>query len=805
MSIAWHKIRFDLWHNKVRTLLAVLSIAVGVFAIGVTSGMSDQLLSGMDQAHQAVNPSHINMTLMQSIDRDTALSLKNIKGVEGVEPYNEIGVLYKVHPEDEWRQGGLTMRDDYARQKYDLVQLKAGEWPKKDEIGIERFASPYLGVGIGDRVIFKIGETERALPISGKIRHPFLGPPDFGAPAYFFVDGQGLERFGVPDGQFSSLLIRVKPYSADYAKQVATAIKERLGKQGVSVAATHYQDPNQHWAHSTVEGILIVMQLLAVVSLFMSVVLVLNTVTALITQQTHQIGIIKAIGGRSSAVIRIYLTGVLIYGVLALLISLPLGLMAAFGLSKWFLNIFNIDYEVFQVSSRAIIFQALAAVIVPVLAALWPVLSGAAMTVREAIATFGLGSDFGSGWLDRAVERVGQRWLPSRYAIALGNLFRRKARLILTQLVLVTAGAMFLIVMSLSASVTQTLDADLARRAYDVRLDFEDNQRMDRMVQMADSVDGVEQAAAWFRQPATVLKEEQTTQEAGAGMELVGVPVRGSMYQPLIVAGRWLEPGDEDGKNRVVVMNRKTADDNHIKVGDILTLDLGALGQDHWRVIGFYQAIYGGDLNVRDSIYAPQATAFEAAKKYNQGVQLYVRTRYHNQAYADEAAARIRNLFDERKMNVASSETVYDIRRNAQEQFGTIVMMLMALAVVVAMVGGIGLMGALSISVVERTKEIGVLRAIGARSRAILGMFVMEGVLQGLMSWALAVPLSLVLGQAASNAMGQVMFQTDLSYQYDLAAAGIWLAIILIISTLASILPARSATRVSVRQSLAYA
>jgi putative ABC transport system permease protein len=288
-------------------------------------------------------------------------------------------------------------------------------------------------------------------------------------------------------------------------------------------------------------------------------------------------------------------------------------------------------------------------------------------------------------------------------------------------------------------------------------------------------------------------------------MELVGVPVRGSMYQPLIVAGRWLEPGDDDDKNRVIVMNRKTADDNHIKVGDTLTLDLGALGQDRWRVIGLYQAIYGGDLNTRDSIYAPQATAFEATKKYNQGAQLYVRTRYHNQVYADEAAARIRNLFDERKMNVASSETVYDIRRDAQDQFSTIVTMLMALAIVVAMVGGIGLMGALSISVVERTKEIGVLRAIGARSRAILGMFVMEGVLQGAMSWALAVPLSLVLGQAASNAMGQVMFQTDLSYQYDLAAVGIWLAIILIISALASILPARSATRVSVRQSLAYA
>jgi len=805
MSIAWHKIWFDLWHNRVRTLLVVLSIAVGIFAVGVTFGMSDQLLSGMDQAHRAVNPSHINMALMQSIDRNTALSLKNIQGVEGVEPYNAIGVLYKVYPGDEWRQGGLTMRDDYARQKYDMVQLKAGEWPKKGDAGIERFASPYLGVGIGDRVIFKVGDTERALPISGKIRHPFLGPPDFGAPAYFFVDGQGLERFGIPDGQFSSLLIRVKPYSADYAKEVASAIKERLAKQGVSVALTHYQDPDKHWAHSMVEGVLMVMQLLAVVSLFLSVVLVLNTVTALIAQQTSQIGIIKAIGGRSSAIIRIYLTGVLIYGLLALLISLPLGMLAAFGMSRWFLNIFNIDYETFQVSNQAILLQALAAVIVPLVAAVWPVVGGAAMTVREAIATYGLGSDFGSNWLDRAAERVGRRLLPSRYAMALTNLFRRKARLVLTQLVLVIAGAMFLIVMSLSASVTQTLDADLARRAYDVRLDFQDNQRIDRAVQMARSVDGVEGAAMWFLQPATVLKEGQTAKEAGAGMELVGLPARGGMYQPLIVAGRWLEPRDDDDKSRVIVMNVKTANDNHIELGDALTLDLGALGKDRWQVIGLYQAIYGGDLNTKDTIYAPQGAAFEAAKKYNQGAQLYVRTRYHSEGYADEATARIRNLYDGRKMDVASSETVYETRRNAQDQFSTIVMMLMALAVVVAVVGGIGLMGALSIGVVERTKEIGVLRAIGARSRTILGMFVMEGVLQGLMSWALAAPRSLILSRAAANAMGQVMFQTDLSYQYDPAAVGIWLVIVLIISTLASILPARSATRVSVQQSLAYA
>jgi putative ABC transport system permease protein len=130
--------------------------------------------------------------------------------------------------------------------------------------------------------------------------------------------------------------------------------------------------------------------------------------------------------------------------------------------------------------------------------------------------------------------------------------------------------------------------------------------------------------------------------------------------------------------------------------------------------------------------------------------------------------------------------------------------MLMMLAIIVALVGGIGLMGSLSISVVERTREIGVMRAIGARSRTIMGMFMMEGVLQGLFSWALAVPLSFFLAQPLSNALGQAMFDANLDYQYNYTAVLVWLVIILIISTLASILPARSATQISVRDSLAY-
>jgi putative ABC transport system permease protein len=105
---------------------------------------------------------------------------------------------------------------------------------------------------------------------------------------------------------------------------------------------------------------------------------------------------------------------------------------------------------------------------------------------------------------------------------------------------------------------------------------------------------------------------------------------------------------------------------------------------------------------------------------------------------------------------------------------------------------------------IERTKEIGVLRAIGARSHTILGIFVLEGVLQGLISWLIAIPLSHLVSPIAAKAMGTILFSATLDYRYNWPAVFIWLGIVLTISILASILPARGATRISVRDSLAY-
>jgi putative ABC transport system permease protein len=269
---------------------------------------------------------------------------------------------------------------------------------------------------------------------------------------------------------------------------------------------------------------------------------------------------------------------------------------------------------------------------------------------------------------------------------------------------------------------------------------------------------------------------------------------------PLMVAGRWFDPQD----GRAIVLARETAEKNHVQVGDVVTLDLGVMGKDDWQVIGLYEPVFAGGF-ASDSIYASQEALFESTKKYNRGGWLLIRAASHDGEFTTTLTKKLKEAYERHSIKVEGSQTEAELRTTNEWQFSIVTSMLLALSVIVALVGGIALMGALSIGVIERTKEIGVLRAIGARSRTILGIFVMEGILQGLLSWLVAIPIAFLVSPAAASVLGHAMFGATLDYQFNWPAVSIWLGIVVIISILASVLPGRGATRISVRDSLAYA
>ena len=471
-------------------------------------------------------------------------------------------------------------------------------------------------------------------------------------------------------------------------------------------------------------------------------------------------------------------------------------------MSQWFLNLFNIDYPTFQLSLRAVLFQVGSAILAPIIAALWPVIKGAGISVREAISTYGLGGDFGSSWFDRLVDRFGSRFLPTIYAASLGNLFRRKGRLILTLLVLTTSGVMFLVVMTLISSTNFTLDNEMARQGYDVRIGFASNQSISEVLELTNQVPDVQAAEMWYSRNATILREgERLNDSAGLGAQLLGIPADTEMYKPIIVSGRWLQTDDK----QAIVMSQETADKNNISVGDLISLDLGELGAVEWEVVGLYRVIYGSGFVV-EPIYAPLDAVADATGQDSQGTQVLVKGLVTTLEEETELSDQLKAKYEDAGLRIDFYTTTarLDQRVYADNQFASLISMLLSLAMLTATVGGIGLAGSLGISVVERTREIGVLRSIGARSQTISRMFIMEGILQGLISFLISIPIAFILARPLARSLGLTMLEVDLDFAFNYPSIGILLVTIIIIAIIASLTPAQKASRISVREALTY-
>jgi putative ABC transport system permease protein len=799
-----NKIWVDLRLYKTRSLLAIASIAAGVICVGTLFGMIDLQLVKMDAAHRHSQPSHINMILRNDVNIAFLDRIKAVPGVGRIDTMTQLTVGFKLPGTSDMKMCTLITRPEYTQQHFDITILQSGSWPSAKQIAIENQSAQFTGLKIGDSIEFETASGNQLFQISGIVRHPFVKPPSFGGQVHFFVDSSTASLFGVPANTFRQLLVQIRPpYNVDKARTIANALRELLNSNNFGVNVTLLQDPEKHWGRPFFSGVNIVLQIMALTSLALASVLILNTVTAHITQQTDQIGVMKSLGASTLTIAKHYLSETLIMAFAAIALAVPISLAAAYLSSCKLLELFNIRCGSFDYSTRAISYMLLGGLLAPLLAALGPILRGASMPVREAIASYGLGGDFGSNRFDLWLERIGALFLPTLYAAALGNIFRRKEHLLLTQSVLTIAGIMFLVLMSLIASVNLTLDNEMARNHYALRLGFSSDQSEQMVIDLAKSVSGTQKVEMWQRLPMDISKNGLTLRQKGSlGAQLLSVPSATEMYQPLIEKGRWLQAADAG--QRVLVLSADTAELNGIKVGDKLAIRLVNTSQD-WQVIGHYRWLAGSNYAV-EPVYAPLETVHDITDRQNKASFALLDAPLDNLAEEAEYVRMVKQKFQHNgiKLDIYTTLAKLEQRQFARNQFNPVIGTLSGLAAMIAVVGGIGLSGALAISVLQRTREIGVLRAVGAPSKAIFRLFLMEGFLHGIFAWSLSVPLAYFAAEPIASQLGKTMLGIQLDYRFNASAVFYWLGIVFVLAWMASYWPARKATQLTIRNCLGH-
>jgi putative ABC transport system permease protein len=800
LSPRWRKVLRDLWSNKTRTILVLLSIAVGVSAIGMVMGSQIIVDRTLPAAYAAVNPSAGSLFTLTTFDEDQVEAVRAMDEVAEAEGRRMVNVRFLTNS-GEWRSLQLIAIPDYEEMTLNKIHPETGAYPPPlHEMLLERASvAPSLGlgdVGIGDMVTVESPSgKKRALRVAGTVHDLSQAPAFITGGGYGYVTFDTLAWLGEPR-DFNQLDFTVADNALDFdhVTAVGKQIQQRLESAGQSVLFAFVPPPGEHPAQNFLDAFSLILGGIGGLSLLLSGFLIVNTLSAILTQHVRQIGIMKAIGARAGQISAMYFVMVLLFGVLALMIAIPLGALGAIGLANIFAGLLNFDVGGVRVDPQVLLVQVAIGLASPMLAALLPILRGVRVTVREAVSEHGLGKgQFGHSLLDRVI--VGLRFIfpiGRPMQISLRNTFRRKSRLTLTLITLSLASTIFIAIFSIRASLQQTLDDALSYFDYDVQVIFDRSYRTDRIQAELDDVPGIEIIETWGFGSVRRLRPDGTESDS----IVVYAPRPDSqMINPTLVEGRWILPDDT---NAVVINTDVLKDEEDVKVGDEITLKLNDK-ETTWVVVGIVRGVMtGSNAFVNFDYYSRMTNAVGRAQISL--VRLIDRTP-ENQTRVGQS---IEDTYRNAGFRVQQMQTIGQLRSMISTIFDVIIIFLLAMAVLLGVVGGLGLMGTMSINVLERTREIGVMRAIGASNGSILRIVLVEGLIIGLLSWTIGGLIALPASRLLTITVGMALLQAAPTYIFSTNGAILWLFIVLVVAFLASFLPARHASQLTVREVLSY-
>jgi len=306
-------------------------------------------------------------------------------------------------------------------------------------------------------------------------------------------------------------------------------------------------------------------------------------------------------------------------------------------------------------------------------------------------------------------------------------------------------------------------------------------------------VDGIQHVEGWQSVSGDLLDENGDVLE---NINVFGPPADSELIEPILVAGRWIQP-DDVRKMAVSEGSLKYYPD--LKPGDIMKLKVEGREED-WEVIGIFKFVD------REGVlaYAPYEHVSQMNDLANRSFSFRLVTDEHDRPYQDAKAEELDKYFREHGYKVRVAQAGRATLDSAVESLDTLVVFLLVMAILTAIVGSMGLTGTMGMNVLERTREIGIMRAIGADDRAVMQTVIAEGIVIGMISFVLAIVLSFPFTYLLSTIVSLAVFQTPIDVVFTYLGYAIWLGLVLVLSTVASILPARNAARLTIREVLAY-
>ena len=686
-----------------------------------------------------------------------------------------------------------------------------GSWPPAaGEILVDRASLDLLKRAVGETLVVQAPNGEPAsLRISGVVHNAGITPAFQEQTGHAYMSAASLPSLGMPitlnefkiqvaDQPSLTTPSRDRDVIVAAARDLASWLQQSYGATVDEIQVpTPYAHPHQGQMDSLMLGLLA----FGVAGLLLSAILVATMLNGLFTQHIPQIGILKAIGARSGRVLQVYLLMTLMIAIASTGLAILPGVFMSRAVAPEMLTLLGIDAESLIAPWWMYVVVVASGIGIPLLFALIPLLKASRTTVRQALDERGVSrrGDIATRF-DAGLGRL--RGFDRTALMAFRNIFRRRARFLLTVGLLASAGAVFVAGVSTMASLQAFLDREKELRRWDVEVQLVDSDRVPAAAvsDLLADIPNVTHVEGWSSVQTSVMAPGQqfsitrTYPDQGHGSIAVTVipPDSSLVDPPPILEGRWLGPSETGAI--VISKSGLPKELTTVRSGDTLQLKLGER-LTSWHIVGIAEPVVG-----RGGIFITQA-GYAAASGVRGPNLLRIVTDSHEEETRTHVAQAANRILTDAGFVVRSAESVSRTEAVSAGHMLPLILVFLGLSIAISVVGFAGLASTMSTNVLERTREFGVMRAIGAPTSTVRRLVVLEGIFIAVVS-CVVVALPAPLLTAAM--IGNLSLPVGTPFQISGVGVAIWIVVVVLGAAVATLAPASRASRLTVREALAY-
>jgi putative ABC transport system permease protein len=788
MNMMLTKAFSDLRSSPGRTALVLLALVIGLWGVGGIVVSYTILTQDLNQNFLNTRPAHAVLTSKDFARLDLA-ALRARPEIESAE-FRDLSMLRIEARPNDWIPLWLFGVEDFQHPGLATLRSEKGaQVPAPGSLLIERDGRLISNLDLGSVARVRSGGRIRELPISGITFDPAQAPATQDHFIYAYVDAATYaDLSGTPGNR--RVILRL--HQVGSKQEVQAALKGTLGyleSQGIHLASVNIPSFNQHPHQWQLDTLLLLQGSIGLLALLMGAVMVSQLMASILARQVRQIGILKAIGASRRQVLSLYLLMVLALGAGAGVVAVPLAVASGKAFAAFVAGKLNFDILTRQLPLHVYVALGVTSLLLPVLTALPAILRGIRVPVHEALSDYGIARHAAGRATVATSDSRAPRWL----VLALRNSLRRKGRLAVTMLTMALGVAIFATGFNVRQSLQNLLaDFDHSMK-HDVQVVLSGPIARERAMAVFAAVPGVARVETWNGGRGEL---QSRAVAADNGLGVVALPHDTDLFKPHLVQGRWLQAG----ATPEVVFNQQAMQlYGNPAVGSSLQLQIGGRAFEVTLVgvveelekakayvdLAAYDARVNPEHRVNSLMFVARDKRFAAVMAMKRNIEAAIAGSDLDVLYVMSQAERVKVIFDH--LNIVLS---------------TIVM----LSLLVLIVSALGMASATGINVQERTREIGVMRAIGATPQMIFQQFVAEGMIVSVISIALGLLLAWPLSQLAAVFFGRLMLGDGAALRLAISGEGlvIVLATTLVFGWVASRLPARGAVRASTRDALAY-